>query len=427
MSRSGDLAQRAVELTDEIESCLIDEHGLVRSAMHMSTRGPFPDNYFDGGNLHLYPGRSWTDFRDYMAYENVGMCSGAYLTAMVSRYDASGAPDALAIASRTFDGIRWLFELSQQVEDGFFCKCYGARISHQISSDQYIYTLIGLDRYLPHATPKQRDQGIDMIDRMVRFWMRRDYRYPYFGKPLDWPLCRFPGFAWLAWVHTGDPIFRHEYERLVEHPDVIGWLPYGTHTWEQLLEDARTRDPAFPFEEASSQRLLRLNPEQSESGLLSLWPMIAWDAPHQDLWRAKLRAMYERDRRWIAADGYAKGAAIYDLETGQIEEVRHVMHIPDHDSWRYLGYVGWIRSGMHAAMFARAAVAIASLFPEYKADAIARDILTKLTRDRLLWFVDMDGQQYPPELKWMADVYSGDAATHWLWTWWDLQRLAPST
>ena len=79
---------------------------------------------------------------------------------------------------------------------------------------------------------------------------------------------------------------------------------------------------------------------------------------------------------------------------------------------------------MHAAMFARAALALAPYLPGRGAREKGLEILGKLHRDKLRWFIDMDGRQFPEDLTWMHHVYSGDAAVNWLWGYWQARANA---
>ena len=411
---------RAARLESIVETNLVDDHGRVRSALNIDTMQPFAKGFFDHLDVHHYPGENWTDFSDYISYENVGMCSGAYLAAMVWKYRATRDSVALDTARRTFHAICGLFDMSQAVDEGFYCKCYGGKLSDQISSDQYIYTFVGLDLFLEHATSAERRVCVAMIGKMVKFWMRRNYFYPYFGQPLHWPLERFPVFAWLAWQHTGREEFRDEFARLCELPEVNTVLPFAALRWDELLAETKQRPPAFDFEKGTNQRLIRLNPETTESGFISLAALLAYQAPHRELWLDKVRHLYDMGQRWIAEDGYALGPHLYDLQTGKLAEVRQVLATgAGSGGWKFLGFVGWIRSGMWSAMFARAAVGIQDYFPEIGALDLAGRILSQLDQNKLRWFVDMDGRQFPEDMRWIGRVFSGDAVTHWLWAYWE--------
>lgn len=413
------LYERALELENDIEKCLIDEHGLLMSSLNIETMQPFPRGYFAGKNIYAYPGRSWDDFSEFIKYENVGMCSGAYLAAMACKYKTTKDAKTLRKAYRTFKGIKWLFDLSQEIEEGFYCKCYGGKLSEQLSSDQYIYTFAGLEKFMQFADSSTRRQCIDMIEKMVRFWIRNNYSYQYFGNDLDWPLERFPVFSWLAWIFTKKQEFRQEFNRLCSLDEVKNRIPFGQYSWDELINHTKNREPVFHFEKNSPFRVLRLNPENTESGFLSLEAMLKYNAPHQELWLDKVRKMFCRDKRWIAENGYARGPALYNIKTGEITEIRKPLNIPETSDWKFFGLVSNIRSAMHSAMFARAAVAINSYLPGLGGLEISVSILKNLQRDNLHWYKDMDGKQLPDDLNWMDKVYSGDAATHWLWAYWE--------
>src|SRR5579862_9749306 len=56
-----------------------------------------------------------------------------------------------------------------------------------------------------------------MIGAMVRFFVKRNYKYSYFGiKDMQWPLARFTFKNLMAFKHTGEDLFKKEYDRLLE-------------------------------------------------------------------------------------------------------------------------------------------------------------------------------------------------------------------
>ena len=200
------LTQRAASFEHVVETSLVDPTGLLLSMLDSRTMKPFARGFFtDDLDFIRSPRADIGEYSDLMSYENSGMVSGAYLCAMLCKYDATRDPQALAQAYRTFEGIRNLFNRCQEVEPGYFCKPYGGKITREISSDQYIYVLTALDRFCKIAARTERDQAVDMIAAMSRYWMDHDYTRDYFGSPLRWRLNRFTGFAWLNYIHTGDP------------------------------------------------------------------------------------------------------------------------------------------------------------------------------------------------------------------------------
>lgn len=418
--RAAILEQRAHSFEKTVERSMVDPRGLLLSLIDIRSMKSFPAGHFDEGqSIHRYPGACYGDFSGYLDYENVGMVTGAYLCAQVWKYHATGLSSSLKTAGRCFAALRDLYEQCQTVERGYFCKNYGSRLSDQTSSDQYLYVMAALDAYAAVAGPEDSAVCSRMIGEMAQWWIRRDYHYPYFGRPLDWPRERFPVFAFLAYRHTGDRAFLNEFDRLCLHPQVREALPFSMR-WDALLANAHARLPVYDFEKRTSKRLVGYKVEGTGSGFLSLSAMLEYEAPHGSLWRSKAAALFDTGSRGIAEDGLGMECGLLDLETHQWQELRQVIHDGlDHPTWRFLGFKGWIRSGMTAAMAARAAVGMQPHLKEHDTLSLAADILHGIDHDRLRWRIDMDGQQLPPSLKWVNDVFSGDAITNWLWAYWE--------
>ena len=410
--------KRAEKIKSLVELGLVDEHGLLRSAVNADTMLPFHYGFFDDKHYYEYPGRNWNDFADMISYENVGMSSGAYLAAICHKYKVSGDEKDLDIAARTFRGIVWLYKLSQQVEPGFYCKCYGGKLSREISSDQYIYTFAGLDEYFQLASSGEQDIIRRMIGEMVCFWMRKNYSYPYFGRQLNWPLERFPAFTWLAWIYTGEKAFMNEFQRLCEQPDVRKKIPFGRKNWSELLRDYKDFAPIYNFEKNSGKRILHGNGEHTASGWLSLYPMLKYDAPETGLWLKKAKEMLDRDRRFLEEDGSVGGCYLVDPTSGELSPVTEILHDGSGSIWKYFRLISGYRSGMWSATFARALVSMNQYIDEAEL-AMAAKILSKHDSGKLLWMNDPDKKQFPGDMKWMAATWSGDAATNWLWAYYE--------
>ena len=407
---------RADAIDTLVNKCLVDRHGLLRSAINADTMQPFNPHFFDNKEYLQYPGQNWDDHGDLIHYENVGMSSGAYLAAMSLKHKATGCEKALVAAQRTFKGIVWLYDLSQQVEPGFYCKCYGGVLSHEISSDQYIYTFAGLDEYYPFAEKEEQTLIEKMIEEMVRFWMRKNYSYPYFGKPLNWPIERFPAFAWLAYHYSGKKEFLDEFQRLLEHPATQNKIPFGPGSWDELVRFFHDHEPRYDFEQNSTKRFIAGHGESSASGWLSLFPLFKYDAPAHDLWLKKAEDMVARDRHYIEEDGTVGGCYLLDTATGELSAVTQMLNDGSDTEvgWKYFRLVSGYRSGMWSTMFARALVSMNRYLDEDLLP-IAADILSKHKTEDLLWFRDPDGHQFPDDMKWMARTWSSDAVTNWLW------------
>lgn len=209
---------------EELEKMLVDRfrdtNGVLRCVLDADLRPIVDDNPPPVTGMDCTRG-GW------MSYENSGMVQGAFLAAMCEKYRATGDPSALAEARRTYSGIRKVYELSRPGGRGFYCKPWGMRYQAFTSSDQYVYTLYGLDALCELVEGTERDEIREMIVDMATFWIVRSYRYRYFGEePMQWQKCRFLAFAALGWKHSKDERFRKELERLQTDERVTGDVPF---------------------------------------------------------------------------------------------------------------------------------------------------------------------------------------------------------
>ena len=416
-----DLLKRAAEFERNVEDHLVDSTGLLRSALDIRTMKPFPSEFFtDDLDIIRSKGADITDYAGLMEYENSGMVSGAYLCALLCKYQATRDPRALMQAYRTFYGIKALFDRCQAVEPGYLCKPYGGRITQETSSDQYIYILTGLDRFCKVAGKAERDQATAMIVALSRYWLDRNYTRNYFGQPLHWPLNRFTGFAWLNYVYTGDAIMRRELDRLAALPEVADRLPFAELSLAQLQEEYETREKLF-VEKKHNRMLVGSCAEPAQSGALSIDACLEYNAPHRALWLRQLNDLYERGRISIRKDGLNLIKGFFNPATGGLDPV-----IPPGDVngephpsvfYRFMTFAGNILSGMHAPMFARAAVNANDYFPDHAKVTLARRILERADHATLCAYMDPDGH-LPASMQWHLHVYSGDAVAHWLWAFW---------
>ncbi len=416
-----DLKQRAEAFEDLVETSLVDATGLLLSALDSRTMKPFARGFFTGDlDFIRSPGADIGEYADLMAYENSGMVSGAYLCAMLGQYDATRDPRALDRAYRTFEGIRTLFNRCQEVEPGYLCKPYGGQITRETSSDQYIYVLTALDRFCKIAGRAERDQAVAMIAALSRYWMDHDYTRDYFGKPLRWRLNRFTGFAWLNYVHTGDPAMRRELDRLAALPEVRETLPFAELDLAQLLAEYETR-PKLHIERRSGRMLLHGGAETAQSGTQSIDACLEYNAPHRDLWLRQLKGLIDRGRLSVQPDGRCLLTGFYNPGTGRLEPVDppgDVNGEPHPDAfYKFMTFAGKIYTGMAAPMFARALVNAHLYLRDPELPALARRILERADQAALCAYHDPDGH-LPPPMRWHLHTFSGDAVAHWLWAYW---------
>lgn len=211
------LADIAANVETCVDEKLMDGNGLLFSSLKKNTMSLWkPDDFTADDLLPIIPGYERMDFSDFMNYENTGMVQGAFLSAMCLKYKLTGETGALDKARRTFSGICKVYEMSQEIADGFYCKPWGGHVTDETSSDQYIYSMSGLDDYFELAAPAEKKHISAIIVAMARFWLDHRYSWKYYGLPLEWRRARFISFMALAVKHGGGSEFRNEWERLDE-------------------------------------------------------------------------------------------------------------------------------------------------------------------------------------------------------------------
>ena len=130
----------AAELEQYIEQHFIDSNGLLYSFLDSSTDAPPTAETFRGN-----PGKEWKDWKigdftqaEHAAYENYGMVTYSFGSAMLLKYQLTGDPEALKIVRRTLNSVWHVAEIGKELEFGYLPKIYGNRFSKQTSTDQYM-------------------------------------------------------------------------------------------------------------------------------------------------------------------------------------------------------------------------------------------------------------------------------------------------
>lgn len=417
--KKSSLEKKAEQFESLVERSLVERNGLVLSWIDVETMRPFAPGFFTPEmDVMRHPGANWTDFGLYFAYENAGMCTGAWLAAMVWKYRVTRDQAALGRARRTFDAIASLYDASQAVEPGFFSKFHEGKVTSEMSTDQCLYAMLGLDRFLDFASAAEAAKIREIIGGIAGMWIRKGYKHPYRDRdfPWPWPPNRFPVFCWLAWRHTGEARFREEFDRLRALTEVRERAPFISMT--RAMAPARLA--AFPPAERAKGRLpWGEAPEHTASAQASLDPMLEYDAPDRDLWVRQLRDAYEVGVVGLGEDLLQRGSFSVELATGRIFEVEKPFYSGGKPNpvWRNKGFAANTRSGHSPCMFARAALTIDLYHPDLGAAAKARAILESAEARTMLYKMD-PLNHLPPDQKWLTRAFCGDAVVNWLWAWW---------
>jgi len=406
------LGEKEARLEAFVRDNLIEANGLVLSFVDAATGRPFSADEFgpDVDRMRHPPSLGTDDFGSYFAYENCGMCTGAWLTTQVLKYQVTKDVTALRTAREAFEAIRNLYECSQAVAPGFFSKFHNGRISPEISTDQCLYAVWGLDQFSAFAMAAEQKEIVHIICGIADFWIDRGYKHPYRDRDFEWPWPpnRFPPLLWLAWRHSGRQKYFDEFERLSSMDAVRDLPPFFSTTLSKWRESPIAGISHWPFKL-----------EQAAQGQLSLAPMLLYNAPNRPLWLSHLRELIVSCMPDLGDDCLGRGDFVFDEETATAREVETPYHsggIPN-PVWEAKGFISSARSGHSPTMFARALFAADPLLPEYDWKFAAWRILETLDLPDMLLKID-NQKHLPVNQAWLTRCLSGDAVVNWLWSYW---------
>lgn len=389
------------------DSVILSRNGLLHSSLKLDEMRAWDPSDFGAEDVvsHI-PGYENLSFADFMNYENTGMVQGVFLSAMCSKYRVTGDSDSLKKATRTFQGILHVYEISQSIAPGFYCKPWGGKATNETSSDQYIYTMYGLDDYFSLASPQEQEKIREMIVSMTAFWLDRNYDWNYYGVPLHWRKCRFISFMALAVKHGGGLRFQTELDRLIELQKNDSSTPFQS----TLKEGAR------------DGKHLSVVPESGLSTFHSIEK--AMQTQNCPRFMEICRDSMEYGKTGLAGDGTSYGPMVMDETTGKWRELK--VSETTYKTCRcqspiYGLYGPYRKGGMQVIMFAHFALAFSDYDKECGGREFAENIMQQIGTSHLTWYED-PYQLFPKEISWMSNVFSGDAAANWLWCYWKLKE-----
>ena len=415
MSSMNEKLKRYAELVEtELEQFYDEKTGFLFSALNLDTRKPMTSEDLSGDAA--FPIADYYAPNTYdgvMRYENTGMVQGTLLAAMCLKYRATGDPEALKKAERTFKGIVKVYEMSQVIAPGFYCKPWGGAVTDETSSDQYIYSMTGLDAYYPIASDQEKEMIRRMIPAMVEFWLSHNYEWKFLGENMQWQQTRFIGFMALAYKYSGDPKYEKEMERLIQLQKNSPQAPYNA------LEQNRSR-------QKNGQTLFSPRPEACLSSLLSMLP--AMKVNPDPVFADLNKRIYHQGRQGLAPDGTVYNMLVKNADEETYHEIplseAAYTPVPANYFQLYGVWGPYRQGGMQTLMYSRFLLLVKDYIslPEDPVALVEELLLKTWEHDHLTWYEDPNGI-FPPCIHWMQNFCSGDAVTHWLWCYWKLYSM----
>ncbi|MFA6567636.1 MAG: hypothetical protein WCS96_05440 [Victivallales bacterium] len=402
------LLKKAIRIEAWLEEHFVDQNGVVYTFIDKETLLPAQETLFhDAGPRKCVGDWSVEGFTrsELAAYENCGMCTGAYMQALLYQYRVGHDSKTLEKAQRCFGALKRIFEIGKQSEAGFFPKIYGNRFSYETSTDQVLYTVMAMDHFYEFASSSEKGEIDEMISQMIRFWVKRNYKYTYFHlKDMQWPLVRFPALLLLAYKHSQDITFKKEYERLLS-------LGFTTEPeWAQLKGKKAGKSEPCEYEKKHNAWLVGNMGDCITMDVMELDYLLAND-PGNSLaatWKESVLTMWNEAKITLAPKGKYYSQVLVDMKTS---EVRRTPGYQQGDTECHGAESGW------STMVARAAVTAAKYYPKDDGMTAAADNVLNSLDIKDFTYYD-EPERFPPELRFKTRFLSGDAITNWLWAYW---------
>lgn len=413
---ANDLSVKATAIEDYVEKYLVDKHGVIYSQINGLTGKPWDEDNLKFYDAFKLPGvLPW----ELLGYENCGMTTGAYLAAMTAKYQTTGNSADLILAGRCFEGLRIIYEIGKQKEEGFFPKIYGGKYSEQISSDQYIYAIKGMDLYYDIAPDEHRTQICRMVEKMVDFWMKRRYRYNYYTiQNMQWPLGRFSAFLIIAYRITNKQKFLDEFNRL-NHQEKVYMQPA-----DSALANLKSRTLSEYEKQNGNRYLLGALEDCAAMEVIALESCLKYSADFAEYWKQSMREIWHEGKLALTTENLACRQVLYDPATGHAAPIPEAKMLDEKGcllDWQWFSWRGNVLTP-RSTMLARAGFQIQKWLPEDNTAELSLRILHDVLLDQMRHFLDPDGRQMLPCHKYMTESVCADAMVNWLWAYWECRQ-----
>ena len=405
--------EKAGRMEAWLEDHFIDPDGLVYTFLDKGTKRPPTEETFAGtGEPSSFQDWHINGFTrsEFAAYENCGMCAGAYLQALLLQFRLTGNSSALDRARRCFGAIKHVFAIGKLLEPGFFPKIYGGRFSPQTSTDQVLYAVTAMDAFHEFANANEKAEICAMIPSMVEFWVKRQYRYTYYQcVDMQWPLERFPSLLVLASKYSGDTSFKREYDRL---------LPLTAEPGNaRITPKIKGKEQPIAFERQHHAWLANQLADAITMDVMQYDILLRHDPgnPLADSWRQGIRTMWDEAKLTLAPNGKYYHHVLVDMDTG---EPRRTPGYSQDGTEFHGAQSGW------STMIIRGALMGLPYMLDC-AEEIAektKPVLEKLDINDLTYYDEPE--RFAPKYRFKSRLLSGDAITNWLWAYWLNETLS---
>lgn len=405
-----DIHQRSDEFLHVLTDIALDEDNIVQSNIHLDEMRKIRNQDL-ADSAWRYKTASPAGF---FAYEDAGMATAALLAGESLRYKATQNPKAKKNADRVFKGVHNIYDIGKQKIEGYFPKPYDKKISDQISRDQYIFIMRGLEHYYDVADESVRKQIDRMLGKMAEYWISINYSHEYFSLPsssnlTDLAGSLFLGLIHIAYAHTGDEKFKVEYDRLF-HQQRLG--PRMPETLMAQFMRGETYDGAMYFRQSEQDIMMKT------IALDHLWD---GDPGNRGQWEKSLRAFYNEDLliQFDRESGLSYFITGFDPETGKtfLTEPKIIEELEDPLNLQWIRF-GGLRQTAGSVQIAYNAAVIGDRLQMKEAVDIARMILEKMTLDKFRSFTVPDQSHMPPNQIWQQCFSYSSFLGIWLWAYW---------
>lgn len=221
------LDQLCINFEDYLYKHFFDEDGILLSYIDKKTGKPFDFEYINTQKLWKIPCER---LEEYHAYEDSMMNYGFYLTYLYEKYNATGDCKVLEQMKQTMEMIFKIYEISQQIENGFFGRPYGGlnRIVHNkepLGTDQIAPLLSGVGLYRNIASDIEKRKIDQMVVDSLEWYRKQGYQYlwykffihKYTDKNMSHALNFYLPCAYWAYNFTGDIKYYEDYKKFYEY------------------------------------------------------------------------------------------------------------------------------------------------------------------------------------------------------------------